>query len=153
MMHARTSTSHAKWEGSLNDGSGTLTSESGVLRDAPITWAARVEDAHGTNPEELIAAAHATCYAMSLANLLATHGHSARHLDISATCTLEQLPKGGIAIRRMELGAVGRVPDMTEQQFEQLAEQAKDACPVSQALNGNVDVSVRAHLQGVVTAH
>lgn len=150
-MQARTSTARVEWEGPLIDGSGTLTTQSNVLDDVPVRWAARVEQAQGTNPEELIAGAHATCYAMSLANLLATQGHPARHLDVSATCTLDKLPGGGILISQMQLGVVARVPDLDEQTFEQIAAQAKDDSPVSRALHGNVNVLVRAHLQGIVT--
>ena len=132
------------WEGSLMEGSGTITSVgSGALPELPVTWASRAETPEGkTSPEELIAAAHATCFSMALSHALAQAGNPPERLESSATLTF--VP--GTGITNAALTVTGRVPGLDEQAFREAAEGAKENCPVSQALKGNVELSVSARL-------
>ncbi len=140
---ALSSTGRAHWEGDLMSGGGTATLDSGVAGPFEITWKARTEEASGvTNPEELIAAAHASCFSMALSNGLAKAGNPPASLDVEATATF--VP--GTGITTMHLSVKGDVPGMSEEEFLGAAEAAKDGCPVSQALKGNVDISLDATL-------
>jgi lipoyl-dependent peroxiredoxin len=134
----------AVWEGSLMEGSGTITKTgSGVLPELPVTWAARTESPDGkTSPEELIAAAHAACFAMALSHGLAQAGNPPERLETSATVTF--VP--GTGITRSALTVTGRVPGLDEQAFQEAAEAAKEGCPVSGALKGNVELELDARL-------
>ena len=136
------------WEGNLTKGHGTIaTTSSGALKDLPITWASRTERPDGkTSPEELIAAAHAECYAMGLANNLNQSGTPAEKLDVSAVCTLE-LSTSGPKITTMALTVTGQVPGIDEAAFEKAAQAAEQGCPVSNALRNNVAITVQAHLE------
>jgi osmotically inducible protein OsmC len=136
------------WEGDLAQGSGRIVSTgSGAFGDLGVSWTARTEEPDGsTSPEELIAAAHASCFSMALSNGLAQAGHAPERLDVRAVCTFEQVD-GGWRITTMELDVTGRVPGMDEAAFEQAAEQAKDGCPVSKALEGNVEMTVTPKLE------
>jgi lipoyl-dependent peroxiredoxin len=138
-------TAEAVWEGSLMEGAGTITKTgSGALPELPVTWASRAESPEGrTSPEELIAAAHAACFAMALSHALAEAGNPAERLDTSATVTF--VP--GTGITKAALTVTGRVPDIDEDAFRQAAEGAKDGCPVSGALKGNVELTVDARLE------
>jgi osmotically inducible protein OsmC len=133
------------WHGTLMDGSGTIESVgSGVFGPLDVTWASRAEEPEGrTSPEELIAAAHASCFAMALSHGLAEAGHEAESLSVTARVTFEP----GTGITSSALDVSGNVPGIDEAAFEEAAEQAKEGCPVSQALKGNVDLSVSARLQ------
>jgi osmotically inducible protein OsmC len=124
------------WEGSLMDGSGTIESVgSGAFGPLAVSWPARAEDQRGdTSPEELIAAAHASCFAMALSHGLAEDGHAPEHLSVSATVTFQP----GEGIVRSVLDVEGNVAGIDESAFRQAAEQAKENCPVSKALSGNV---------------
>jgi lipoyl-dependent peroxiredoxin len=135
----------AVWEGSLMEGSGTITSTgSGALPQLPVTWASRAESSDGrTSPEELIAAAHAACFAMALSHALAQAGNPPERLDTSATVTF--VP--GTGITKAALTVRGRVPGMDEAAFKEAAEGAKDGCPVSGALKGNVELTLEASLE------
>ena len=135
----------AVWEGSLTEGSGTITSTgSGALPELPVTWASRAESPEGrTSPEELIAAAHAACFAMALSHALAEAGNPPERLDTSATITF--VP--GTGITKAALTVRGRVPGVDEDTFMQAAEGAKDGCPVSGALQGNVELTLDASLE------
>ena len=136
----------AIWQGSLTEGRGTVTTGSGALRDAPVTWASRVEEPDGkTSPEELLAAAQAECYAMVLSNLLTKQGKSVDRLEVTAVCTVER-QEGGLKITTMKLQVRGRVPDMDQDAFARLADEGEKNCPVSNALRGNVQISVEATL-------
>jgi lipoyl-dependent peroxiredoxin len=139
-------TAEAVWEGSLMEGSGTITKTgSGALPELPVTWASRAESPEGrTSPEELIAAAHAACFAMALSHALAEAGNPPERLDTSATITF--VP--GTGITTAALTVRGRVPGIDENTFREAAEGAKDGCPVSGALKGNVELSVEARLDG-----
>lgn len=133
----------AHWEGDLFNGSGTASLDSGAAGPLPVTWKARAEE-HGsvTSPEELIAAAHATCYSMAFSNALAKNETPPTSLDVKATATF--VPGEGITT--MELEVVGHVDDIDEADFLDIAEAAKNGCPVSQALAGNVEITLSASL-------
>ena len=132
------------WQGDLMGGSGVIERVgSGVLGPLDVTWASRAEEPAGrTSPEELIAAAHAACFAMALAHGLAQDGNPPEELSTSATVTFEP----GTGITRSVLDVTGRVPGIDEETFRTAAEQARDGCPVSQALKGNVELELTARL-------
>ncbi len=138
---------HATWEGDLRTGTGSfdLTS-SGTMTGQAVTFASRFEPEAGgkTSPEELIAAAHATCLSMALANGLAQAGHTPTRLETDAVATLDQTD-AGFRITKMHLTVRGEVEGIDEAEFEQAAQAAKEGCPVSNAL-GAVEISVDASL-------
>lgn len=136
------------WEGDLIKGHGTIAStSSGALQNLPVTWASRTERPDGkTSPEELIAAAHAECYAMGLAHGLAQSGTPATKLDVNAVCTL-QLSASGLKIQSMDLTVNGTVPGIDAATFEKAAQTAEQNCPVSNALRNNLEISVHATLE------
>ncbi len=129
---AATRTASAHWEGSLIEGAGKVTLESSGLGTYDVTWPARTEEKSGgrTSPEELIAAAHSTCYSMSLSHALAQAGTPPTSIDTSADVTFQP----GTGITGVVLKVTGAVPGITAQQFQEAAEAAKVGCPVSQAL-------------------
>ncbi len=134
----------AIWKGTLKEGSGTIDSQSGALKGLPYSFKGRFEDesgTSGTNPEELIAAAHAGCFAMQLSHFLAENGTPAENLDAKAVVTL--VPASGITGSAITL--VGTVPGITADKFKELADKAKGECPVSRAL-GAINVSLDAKL-------
>lgn len=138
---------HATWEGDLRSGSGRFDLASGAISGQEVTFSSRFEESGGkTSPEELIAAAHATCFSMALANGLAQEGHPPARLETSALCTLDKAD-GGFRITSMRLEVRGEVDGIDEQGFRAAAEQARDGCPVSQALAGNLEISLDASLQ------
>lgn len=129
------------WKGDLKSGSGLIGSTSGVLQDTPFSFATRFENARGTNPEELIAAAHAACFSMAFANYLSGKGHVPEEISTSATITLE-----GTSITKMHLVTKGRVPGLDEATFKQLADEAEKSCPVSNLLRNGLTISLDASL-------
>jgi osmotically inducible protein OsmC len=133
------------WEGDLEGGAGRVTTRtSEVLVAMPVTWASRVEEAQGrTSPEELLAAAHATCFAMVLANMLAKAGTPAEQLEVDATCGLERGDEG-LRIATMRLSVSARYDGVEDESLRETARQAEERCPVSRALRGNVEVTVEA---------
>jgi osmotically inducible protein OsmC len=136
----------ATWSGDLMSGSGEIAkAASGAFGPLPVSWAARAEDEHGgkSSPEELIAAAHAACFAMALSHGLAQDGHAPEKLETSATLTF--VPGEGIT--KSALTVVGTVPGLDADAFAKAAEAAKDGCPVSGALKGNVELTLDARLQ------
>ena len=135
----------AVWKGTGRDGTGHLTSESGVLAQTPYSFKTRFENEKGTNPEELIAAAHATCLSMALANGLAQAGHTPTRLETDAVATLDQR-ESGFRIISMRLTVRGQVDGIDEDAFRAAAEEAKAGCPVSNALVGNVEITLDAAL-------
>jgi len=138
-------TANAHWTGSLKDGNGTLDLMSGALSDQPYTFKGRFVDEHGksgTNPEELIAGAHAGCFAMQLAHFLAENGSPPERLDVKAD--VELIPGTGITSSKLTLKA--SVPGIDEAKFQELAAKAKEACPVSKAL-GAISVTMIATLE------
>jgi osmotically inducible protein OsmC len=144
MSFAITRTAEASWRGTVAEGGGRLGLGSGAF-EGPFTLKARVEDGQpSANPEELIGAAHAGCFTMSLADQLSEAGHPPTELRTTARVRLEQLPEG-FRITRITLRAEGEVPGVDDAQFQQLAERAKTTCPVSLALAGT-EIAVEARL-------
>lgn len=134
------------WNGGLQDGSGELSLESGVLSNVPMRFSARTgTEAGKTNPEELIAGAHATCYAMVLTNVLGQTDTPAEKLEVTAVATLERTD-AGLKIASVDLNVRGTVPGMNADAFAQTAKDAEGKCPVSNALRGNVEIRVNADL-------
>lgn len=133
----------AVWEGSLKDGKGTLTTDSGALNQLPYSYHARFENEHGeagSNPEELLAAAHAGCFSMSLAHLLSKKGYTVNELKTTATVLMEDDPRN-LAILGVQLEVYGKIPDILPDQFEELAERAKENCLMSKALKIAITMS------------
>jgi len=145
---AATRTARVTWKGDLIKGGGTVSGgSSDHLRDAPISWAARTESADGkTSPEELLAAAHASCYAMALSAGLAKNGTPPTRLDVTATVRFDKVVDSW-AVTSSELDLRASVPSIDEETFARIAEDAKDGCPISKALKGNVAMSVTAKLE------
>jgi osmotically inducible protein OsmC len=139
-----TRTAQATWAGTVPEGGGRLAVGSGAF-EGPFTLKARIEDVErATNPEELIAAAEAGCYTMSLANLLSEAGHPPAELSTTARIQLEQ-QEAGFRITRIDLSTVGEVPEVDAETFARTAQEAKATCPVSLALAG-VEINVEASL-------
>lgn len=136
------------WSGSLATGSGTVSaSTSGSFSDLPVSWASRTEAADGrTSPEELVAAAHASCYAMAFSGRLGRAGTPPERLDVSATVTFDKLDSGWKVVSSA-LTVRGLVPGMSEDDFLAEAEAARDGCPISVALKGNVEITIEATLE------
>ena len=137
-------TATAVWSGDLKTGNGAISMQSGVIKDSPYTFKARFEDESGksaTNPEELIAAAHASCFTMQLSHFLAENGTPAAKLE--AVATVELVPGTGITGSALKL--TGDVPGITDAKFQELAAKAKAECPVSKAL-GAINVTLEASL-------
>ena len=139
-------TATAEWQGDLMGGSGTVSTQSGVVRDATIKWSSRAEAAdENTSPEELIAAAHASCVSMALAHVLAEAGTPAQRLESEATATFDKVGDG-FRMTTMRLQIRGQVDGVGDDRFREAAEQAKEDCPVSQALSDDVEVTLDAAL-------
>ncbi|MFJ4376022.1 OsmC family protein [Pseudomonas japonica] len=130
-------TASAHWEGGLKDGKGQISTESGALRQTPYGFNTRFEDTPGTNPEELIGAAHAGCFSMALSMILGEAGFKADSIDTRAEVTLDKQPDG-FAITAVHLILQARIPGASDQQFQELANKAKAGCPVSKVLNANI---------------
>jgi osmotically inducible protein OsmC len=134
------------WQGSLTRGSGSISTGSGALTDAAVTWASRIERSDGkTSPEELLAAAQAECYAMVLTNKLSEAGNEPESLEVTAVCTVE-MQNGGLKITTMRIHVHGHVAGVDPEEFNRLAQESEESCPVSNALRGNVDIQVEAEL-------
>ena len=133
------------WNGNLQSGSGTFDlASSGAWSGAPISFATRTENPNGnTSPEELIAAAHASCYAMALSNVLHEGGNDPEELRVNATCVLDM---GSLKITSETLDVTGRVPGLDADGFQQAVEQADQICPVTNALRGSAEIKVNATL-------
>lgn len=136
------------WSGDLTSGKGTVSAvSSGVFKDLPVTWAARTESSDGmTSPEELVAAAHAACFAMAFSGRLGRAGSPPQRLAVWADVTFDQVD-GGWKVTTSRLTVRGIVPGMSNDDFVREAEAAKDGCPISGALKGNVELSVDAALE------
>ena len=139
----------ATWNGDLMSGSGVVSaSSSGAFTSLPVSWASRTEAANGkTSPEELVAAAHAACFSMAFSAGLARAGFTAERLDVAADVTFDKL-EGGWTVTRSALTVRGVVPGIDQAAFVAAAEAARDGCPISRALKGNVELSVEATLEG-----
>jgi osmotically inducible protein OsmC len=127
----------AAWEGGLKDGKGAVSTESGALKEYPYGFASRFEDKPGTNPEELIAAAHAGCFTMALSLILSEANLTATRMDTQAEVTLEKVADG-FAITAAHLTLRAKVPGATAAQFEELARKAEVGCPVSKVLKAKI---------------
>jgi len=130
----------ATWFGGLKDGRGEINSESGVLSTTPYSFSTRFEGEKGTNPEELIGAAHAGCYSMALSMVLAEAGIESKRIDTGARVTLEEAD-GGFAITGIHLETRVEAPGADPKVFEQAANDAKDGCPVSKVLNAEITLA------------
>jgi lipoyl-dependent peroxiredoxin len=135
------------WEGDLAHGNGRVSAASGAFSDLPVTWAARIERPDpNTSPEELIAAAHAACYAMALSDTLAGAGNAPERLVVNAVCHFTPLEDGGYGISAIDLDVHGRVAGLDQAGFELAAREGEQGCPVSSALRGNVEIRLTATL-------
>jgi osmotically inducible protein OsmC len=144
---AATRRAEATWSGDLVSGSGHVSAvSSGVFSDLPVTWAARTEEPGGkTSPEELVAAAHAACFSMAFSGRLAKAGTPPSRLEVSADVEFAQVD-GGWKVVSSALTVRGDVPGISADDFRRIADEAKDGCPISGALKGNVELSVEASL-------
>jgi osmotically inducible protein OsmC len=133
---------NAVWNGGLKDGKGTVSSASGVLNNTPYSFVTRFENEKGTNPEELIAAAHAGCFSMALSGQLGAANLKADRIATEATVTLEKL-ESGFAITTVHLQVSARVPGATQEQFNTAANNAKAGCPVSKLLNAKITMDAK----------
>lgn len=139
----------ATWEGDLPKGGGAVTFASSEAGEFPVTWASRVERADGrTSPEELLAAAHASCYAMAFSNFLSGGGNAPERLDVTSLVSLRDKEGGGVEVTTSALEVRGRVPGLDGDAFQAAAEEAEKGCPISNAIRDNVAVTVRATLEG-----
>ena len=139
---AVTNTASAKWSGGLKDGKGTLSTESGVLKEQAYSFKKRFEGEAGTNPEELIAAAHAGCFTMALSKILGDAGMTADALETTAKVTLDQVD-GGFAVTRIDLELDATIPGADQGAFEGAAAAAKEGCPISKLLDTEITLSLR----------
>jgi osmotically inducible protein OsmC len=135
----------AHWEGGIRDGRGTVSTESGVLSGAQYSFSTRFEDGKGTNPEELIAAAHAGCFSMALSKQLEDAGMKAESIDTTATVALEKTD-AGFTITKVHLDVTARIPGGDPSAFETATNNAKAGCPVSRLLNA--EITMDAKLEG-----
>ena len=139
-------TANARWDGSLQEGQGTMRMASGAY-EGPYSFQSRFEEGDGTNPEELIAAAHAGCFSMALSADLGRAGHDAETVETTATVHLDKV-EGGFGITRIVLDTRARVPGIEDDEFQRIAAGTKDNCPVSQALAAVETIEVKAELVG-----
>jgi osmotically inducible protein OsmC len=135
-------TGSAVWSGGLKDGKGNLSTQSGVLKDTPYGFKTRFEDSPGTNPEELIAAAHAGCFTMALSAQLGEAGMTATRLETTASVSLDKAD-GGFAITAVHLTLVATIPGASEEAFKAAAMRAKEGCPVSKLLKATITMDAR----------
>ena len=141
-------TATTTWEGDLPKGHGTVSVNSGAIGDFPVTWASRSEKrSEGkTSPEELIAAAHSSCFSMALSNGLSDAGHEPERLEVTATVSFDMVD-GAPTVTESKLTVRGKVPDIDEEAFLEAARDAEQNCPVSRAIKGNVEISLDAQLE------
>lgn len=132
----------AVWKGSLKEGKGTISSESGVLSSTAYSFSTRFENAKGTNPEELIAAAHAGCFTMALSAQLGNAGITPESLETTASVTLDKL-EAGWTVTKIHLDVAARIPGADKAAFDKAAENAKAGCPISRLLNAQITMSAR----------
>jgi len=132
----------AVWKGSLKEGTGTISTETGVLKDAPYGFKSRLENARRTNPEELIGAAHAGCFSMALAAMLGEAGLTPEKIETQAQVTLEKQGEG-FAITASHLNVVAKIPGIDAGKFAEIANKAKAGCPVSKVLNAKITMEAR----------
>ena len=132
----------AEWKGGLKDGKGTVSSDSGVLSSSPYSFTTRFEDQPGTNPEELIAAAHAGCFTMALSGQLGNRGMTAENIRTTATVTMDKL-EAGWTVTGVHLDVTATIPGADSGKFQEAAKAAKEGCPISRLLNANITMEAR----------
>ena len=132
----------ATWTGTMKEGSGTLSVESGAFKNVPYDWRSRFETGATTNPEELIGAAHAACFSMALSLGLGNAGFTAESIQTEAAVRLEKVGDG-FAITHSDLVCVAKVPNIDDKTFAEIAEQTKSGCPVSKVLNAKISLSAK----------
>ena len=135
-------TGSAQWSGGLKDGKGTISTKMGALAAVPYNFSMRFEGAKGTNPEELIGAAHAACYSMALSMILGEHDMVADDISTKADVTLDQVD-GGFAITKVHLDVTATIPGADAAKFKEAAEAAKKGCPVSKVLNAEITMDAK----------
>lgn len=132
----------AQWQGGLKDGKGTISTDSGVLSDTQYSFSTRFEEGVGTNPEELIAAAHAGCFTMALSGQLGGAGLTAEKIHTTATVTMEKLDAGW-TVSKVHLDVTAKIPGADEQAFQTAANNAKAGCPISRLLNAEITMEAK----------
>lgn len=132
----------AVWSGGLKEGRGTISTQSGVMKETPYGFNTRFEDGPGTNPEELIAAAHAGCFTMALSAQLGEAGITAEELRTKASVTLDRV-EGGFSISAVHLDLIAKIADADKDAFEAAAKRAKEGCPVSKVLNATITLDTK----------
>ncbi|MBA2412964.1 MAG: OsmC family protein [Burkholderiaceae bacterium] len=132
----------AVWKGGIKDGEGTISTETGVLKDAPYGFKSRFENGKGTNPEELIGAAHAGCFSMALSLMLGNEGLTAEKIETHAEVTLDKVGEG-FEITASHLNVVAKIPGTDQAKFMQIANKAKEGCPVSKLLKAKITMDAR----------
>ncbi len=135
-------TASAHWAGGLKDGKGTVSTQSGVLNQTQYSFSTRFENGAGTNPEELIAAAHAGCFSMALSAQLGNAGMTAESIDTKATLTLDKTD-AGFSITTVHLDVTAKIPGADQSKFDEAAQNAKKGCPVSRVLNANITMDAK----------
>ncbi|TMQ63861.1 MAG: OsmC family protein [Candidatus Eisenbacteria bacterium] len=132
----------AEWQGSLKEGKGTVSTESGVLANAAYSFGTRFENGKGTNPEEMIAAAHASCFSMALSAQLGAAGITPETVRTTAAVTLEKV-EGGFAVTASHLDVTAKIPGADRAAFEKAANEAKTGCPISKLLNAKITMDAK----------
>lgn len=136
------------WSGTLTEGSGSVSAGSGAFVDQAVSWPSRTGDANGqTSPEELIASAHSSCYAMAFSYVLGNAGHTVEQLDVTSAVGFGPNPGGGMRVTHSHLSVKGKVPGLDQETFAELARQGEANCPVSNALRNNIEITVEATLE------
>ena len=135
------------WQGDLATGGGSFSGQSGALSDQAVSWASRTGDSNGkTSPEELLAAAHSSCYAMAFSYALGNAGHAPQNLEVTADVTFSPKAGGGFEVKSSHLTVNGTVAGIDQATFTAMAEEASQGCPISGAIKGNVEITVEATL-------
>ena len=136
-------TASAVWQGSLKTGKGTLTSPGGALKNTEYSFGSRFESGAGTNPEELIAAAHSGCFAMALSAELGKAGFTPDRLEVTAEVSLDNVPPAGWTVTASHLILAAKIPGIDDAKFQELAGKAKAGCPISRLLNANITLTAK----------
>ncbi len=135
------------WEGELEQGSGSFTLGNWMVGELPATWSSRVDPEGGNvSPEELLASAQASCYSMALSSVLAEARVTPESVNVSTVCTLDEVEEGKFRITAIDLEVRGRIPSLSAKDFQEAVERADEICPITNALKGNVEVRLSAHL-------
>jgi peroxiredoxin, OsmC subfamily len=136
-------TATAVWNGSLKQGKGTLTAPGGALDNTPYSFGSRFENGAGTNPEELIAAAHAGCFAMAFSAMLGEAGFTPDRVEARADVTLEQVPPAGWTVTKSHLTLAAKIPNIDQAKFDEIAAKAKAGCPISRLLKADITLDAK----------